>query len=204
MTLVEARGLRLERSGRLVVESDLSVDGGESLAVLGPSGCGKTSLLSMIAGLTAPSGGYVEIGGDRVTGPAGIGVVLQGYGLVSLLTAAENVEVGLRVAGHDPRTARQAALDELATVGLHEHVDHLADALSGGQQQRVAVARALVLTPAVVVADEPTAEQDADSRDIVLNRLFEVPQRDGALILATHDPKVAELCDHVLTLAAAN
>jgi putative ABC transport system ATP-binding protein len=92
------------------------------------------------------------------------------------------------------------AADSLTAVGLEGHEEQLIEELSGGQQQRVAVARALALRPQILVADEPTAEQDQASRQVVLDRLFEVPYRDGSLVLATHDPDVAERCDQQLEL----
>jgi putative ABC transport system ATP-binding protein len=129
-----------------------------------------------------------------------LAVVLQGYGLVSLLTAAENVEAALRAAGRDSDEAIEAAAEALQSVGLAGHEDQLIEELSGGQQQRVAVARALALRPQLLIADEPTAEQDKASRQMVLDRLFEVTHRDGSLVLATHDPEVAERCSQVIEL----
>jgi len=129
--------------------------------------------------------------------------VLQGYGLVSLLTAAENIEVALRAAGRAPSEAAAAAREALGQVGLGAHADHLVEELSGGQQQRTAVARALALRPRLLIADEPTAELDPASRAITLTRLFEVATGDGALILATHDPEVAARCDRILDLRPA-
>jgi putative ABC transport system ATP-binding protein len=205
MTILEARGLRFERGGRVILEDvDLSVGPGESVAILGPSGSGKTSLLALLSGLATPSAGTVTVGGRPVNdvSHSDLAVVLQGYGLVSLLTAAENVEAALRAAGHDPDVVGAMAGESLAAVGLEGHEEQLIEELSGGQQQRVAVARALALRPQILVADEPTAEQDQASRQVVLDRLFEVPHRDGSLVLATHDPEVAERCDQSVVLRA--
>jgi putative ABC transport system ATP-binding protein len=203
VTILEARGLRFERGGRVILDDvDLTVGPGESVAVVGPSGSGKTSLLALLAGLAQPSQGSVRLGGVPVesVSHSELAIVLQGYGLVSLLTAAENVEAALRAAGHDPVSVTEQAVAALESVGLASHEEQLIEELSGGQQQRVAVARALALRPSVLVADEPTAEQDAASRALVLDRLFEVPHRDGSLVLATHDPEVADRCDLVVTL----
>jgi putative ABC transport system ATP-binding protein len=202
--VLEARGLRYIRDGQLILAGlDVTVGPGESLAVTGPSGSGKTSLLAILSGLTAPTAGEVLIDGTRLTGFAGpareVAVVLQGYGLVSLLTAAENIEVALRAAGRPPTAARAA----LAGVGLDGHADQLVEELSGGQQQRVAVARALALTPRLLIVDEPTAELDPASRAVVLARIFGVTAHGGALVMATHDPEVAERCDRILDLRVA-
>ena len=203
--MLKARGLRYQRDGQLILAGiDVAVEAGESLAVTGPSGSGKTSLLAILAGLSAPSAGEVQITGRLLTGFAGpalgVSVVLQGYGLVSLLTAAENVEVALRAAGRPPATARAAAVAALAQLGLEAHADQLVEELSGGQQQRTAVARALALEPSLLIADEPTAELDPAARALALARMFEIPANGGTLILATHDREVADRCDRILDL----
>jgi putative ABC transport system ATP-binding protein len=203
--LLEASGLRVDRGGRtLFSDVSLIVEAGEKVAVTGPSGSGKTSLLSVLAGLTAPEAGTVSRAGARVPPgrlPDTTAAVLQGFGLVSLLTAAENVEIVLRAAGLSPRAATDAAAEALTDLGLGEHVDHLVQELSGGQQQRVAVARALASRPGLLIADEPTAEQDAATRELVLARMFGVVADGGAVVLATHDPEVAARCDRVISLA---
>ena len=205
MSLLRAEGLRFERGGRVIFDHvSLTVQPGDRVAVTGPSGSGKTSLLAVLAGIAAPAAGTVERGGDPVTAgalPARTAAVLQGYGLVSLLTVAENVEIVLRAAGMPAGEAIAAASTALAELGLREHEDHLVQELSGGQQQRVAVARALATRPELLIADEPTAEQDPVTRELVLARLFGVAAGGGALVLATHDPEVAERCDHVVSLA---
>jgi putative ABC transport system ATP-binding protein len=203
--MLQTRGLGYRRDGlQILAGIDLSVAPGHSLAVTGPSGSGKTSLLAILAGLTAPTEGTVLIDGEPLTGFAGPGhgvsVVLQGYGLVSLLTAAENIEVALRAASRPAATARRAALAALDQLGLLPHADQLIHELSGGQQQRTAVARALALEPRLLIADEPTAELDPAARTLALARMFAVAQGGGALVLATHDPEVSERCDEVLDL----
>jgi putative ABC transport system ATP-binding protein len=205
MTTLEARDLAYRRDGQQILAGvSVAVHPGERLAVTGPSGSGKTSLLTLLAGLDTPSSGEVYIDGTRLTGVAGprqgVALVLQGYGLVSLLTAAENIEVALRAAGWAPSRAAVAAREALSQVGLDAHADQLVEELSGGQQQRTAVARALALKPKLLIADEPTAELDPVSRTLALARLFEVATGGGALVLATHDPEVAARCDRVLDL----
>lgn len=204
--MLEARGLGYRAGGQQILSGiDVTVLAGESVAVTGPSGSGKTSLLAILAGLAAPTSGTVLIDGRPLTGFAGpalgVAVVLQGYGLVSLLTAAENVEVALRAGGRRPATARGDALAALDQLGLSAHANQLVGELSGGQQQRTAVARALALEPRLLIADEPTAELDPVARALALARMFAVTERGGALVLATHDPEVADRCDHVLDLS---
>jgi putative ABC transport system ATP-binding protein len=204
--MLKARGLGYVRNGQqILADVDVTVEAGESLAVTGPSGSGKTSLLAILSGLAAPTAGEVHIDGALLTGFAGpslgVSVVLQGYGLVSLLTAAENIEIALRAAGRPPARAARAARAALEQLGLAAHADQLIEELSGGQQQRTAVARALALEPRLLIADEPTAELDPAARAVALARMFGVAADGGTLILATHDPEVADRCDRVLDLS---
>jgi putative ABC transport system ATP-binding protein len=190
-------GLTVRRADReIFTDLSFTAHAGTSLAVLGPSGSGKTTLLAVAGGLTRPDAGTVLLDGAPIDAAARrrIGVVLQGYGLVSLLSAAENVEAALRATGRSPDDARTATEDVLDTLGLAPLADHLIEELSGGQQQRVAVARALALHPRVLLADEPTAEQDSASRAVVLDQLFSVPAQGGILLLATHDAEIAQRC----------
>lgn len=203
--ILEARSLSYMLGTTVIIERvDLQVAAGEKLAVVGPSGSGKTSLLALLGGLAAPTAGEVLVGGSVLRGLAGpdlgVAIVLQGYGLVSLLTASENVEIAVRALGGPVAQARSRAAEVLAAVGLASHADQLVDELSGGQQQRVAVARALAQEPKILLADEPTAELDAKMRSLVLARMLEVTDHGAALVLATHDPDVAARCDRVLDL----
>ncbi|HWE55772.1 MAG TPA: heme ABC exporter ATP-binding protein CcmA [Acidimicrobiales bacterium] len=203
--LLEGRGLSYSLSGVSILQSiDVTVEAGEAVAVTGPSGSGKTTLLYLLAGMIRPSSGTVSLDGkplDRLATPAdGVATVLQGYGLVSLLTAAENVQVALRAAGADPQEAATTAVQALADLGLGGHERQLADELSGGQQQRTAVARALALRPRLLIADEPTAELDPAARALVMQRLLEVPSAGGSIVIATHDPDVAEACSRRIEL----
>jgi putative ABC transport system ATP-binding protein len=203
--LLESEALRVECGGRVLFDGlSLAVEAGERIAVTGPSGTGKTSLLSVLAGLASPEAGTVRRAGLPVKPgrlPDGTAAVLQGYGLVSLLTAAENVEITLRANGMPASEAIDTAGQALASLGLGDHGGRLVQELSGGQQQRVAVARALASRPELLIADEPTAEQDAVTRELVLARMFAVAAEGGAIVLATHDPEVAARCDRVISLA---
>jgi putative ABC transport system ATP-binding protein len=159
--------------------------------VTGPSGSGKSTLLAVLAGLTAADGGTVDPP-DRADHAA---VVFQSYGLLPVLTAAENVELPLQLRGFSRDDVRELAEIALARAGLPDIPDRLAEELSGGQRQRVAVARALAVSPALLVADEPTAELDADTAAIVLHALRAEANSGAAVVLATHDPEVAAMCD---------
>ena len=206
MTVVlEARGVHFAIGGTTILSGvEMTVDAGERIAITGPSGSGKSSLLALLAGLARPTGGEVLLDGvalRSLPGPdRGLALVLQGYGLVSLLSAAENVEIVLRAAGHSRGESRAAAAHWLEQVGIEAHADRLVDELSGGQQQRVAIARALAVEPRVLLADEPTAELDAAARSVVLTKILATADRGTAVVVATHDPAVADLCDRRLDL----
>jgi putative ABC transport system ATP-binding protein len=193
---IEARNVT-KRFDNFIALDDvtLRVEPGQLVALLGPSGSGKTTLLTILAGLIAPDRGRVDAQGR-------VAFVLQGYGLVSLLSAIENVEVALRAIGRAGRDATDLATVALDRVGLSPYAEHLVDELSGGQQQRTAVARALALEPDILLADEPTAEQDPQSRELVLDQLLGVASTGAAVVIATHDPEVAVRCDHVVELRA--
>ncbi|HET6685952.1 MAG TPA: ATP-binding cassette domain-containing protein [Jiangellaceae bacterium] len=196
------------RGPRRLILSDVSCSAGpgEVLAVTGRSGSGKTTLLAVLAGLLAPAAGSVRFAGTTVV-PGDTehllrtGVVLQLYGLVSVLTAQENVEVALQARGIGGRKVRSQAARALERIGLTDLSDRLVEQLSGGQRQRVAVARALVTTPTLILADEPSAELDAVNRDRVIAELRAEADRGAVVVVATHDPDVAARCDDELHLA---
>ena len=198
MSILAATALGYQRDGRDIFAGlSFAAHSGEPVAVVGPSGSGKTSLLAILGGLSTQDAGQVTCDGVVLDAAARrrFGVVLQGCGLVSLLTAVENVEVALRAGGRPSSEASALARQALVDIGLEGLEDHLVEELSGGQQQRVAVARALATAPDVLLADEPTAEQDAVFRALVMARLMEVSNRGGILIIATHDPEVAAQCN---------
>lgn len=200
--LVEATEVVLTVKGRTILDHvDLRVEAGERLALTGPSGSGKTSLLTVIAGMATPDSGSVHLHGVPVSGPSPeIGMVLQSYGLLPLLTPAENIEASLRASGHQPKRAIAIAAEVLAGLGLTDHADRVVEKMSGGQQQRVAVARGLALDPTVLLADEPTAEQDAANRALIIDALLRRDHTGGAVVIATHDPEITELCDRTVAL----
>jgi putative ABC transport system ATP-binding protein len=179
---------------------------GRVLAVCGPSGSGKSSLLTILGGLIAPSGGTVTLDGAPVTPSSALalrrrfGFVLQGYGLVTALTARENVAVVLQAARVPRAQVRSRVQAVLERVRLAPVADHLVEDLSGGQQQRVAVARALVAAADVFLADEPTAELDADNRGLIVSLLIERARTGAVVVIASHDPDVVDACDDVLNL----
>jgi len=201
-TLVADR-VGYRRAGRAVLD-DVSVSAypNEVLAITGPSGSGKSSLLALLAGLEPPDSGTVSRTGAQLAGtvPEGYGLVLQGYGLVSVLSAAENVEIVLQGQGLDRNDILDRTEDVLAVLGLDEVADHLVEQLSGGQQQRVAIARALVIEPAVLLADELTAELDHASRQRVLDRVFDLADKGSTVVICTHDPEVAARCHRQIEL----
>jgi putative ABC transport system ATP-binding protein len=178
---------------------------GRILAVTGSSGSGKTTLLSVLGGLLRPDTGQVAYDdqpvGTRSGEPrAGTAFVLQTYGLVPSLSAEENVAVALRARGVPPADAAPQAVTALDRVGVGDLAERLVTELSGGQLQRVAVARALAVRPDVLLADEPTSELDEHNRDLVVAEIRAEADRGAVVVLATHDPEVADLCDEELHL----
>ncbi|RZU12543.1 putative ABC transport system ATP-binding protein [Kribbella rubisoli] len=190
------------RYGELTAVSDVSftVPPGFVLAVSGPSGAGKSSLLWAIAGAVPVAKGQVEIDGLVITdrpAAAAHGVVLipQGNGLARVLTARENLSLPL-LAERKPSDEVERTIEQaLAGVGLEESGDHLVEELSGGEQQRAAVARGIAQQGRVILADESTSELDSTNRERVLDLLHEEARRGAAVVIATHDPNVADSAD---------
>ena len=200
-------GLSYSVGDRWILDGvSVAADSGRLLGINGPSGAGKSTLLSVLAGLVRPDAGTVELDGtavrDSVEFRRRIGLVLQGYGLVSVLTARENVAITLQTRRERPRDIRRRTEDALHDLGIAEVAEHLVDELSGGQQQRVAVARAVVTQPDVLLADEPTAELDAENRARVMTLLEAAAARGAIVVVASHDPEVMERCAGVVTMDA--
>jgi putative ABC transport system ATP-binding protein len=187
----------------------LEVPDGQCLAIIGPSGSGKSTLLGLIAGLDAPTSGEIRIDGVDITTldedalarlrGEKIGFVFQFFHLVPSLTALENIQVPMEIAGRsDAATRAQALLDE---VGLHDRGHHYPSQLSGGEQQRVAIARALANDPPLVLADEPTGNLDSSNGRHILELLLHVRRtRRVTLVIVTHDASVAAVADARLVL----
>jgi putative ABC transport system ATP-binding protein len=183
---------------------------GQLVVLMGPSGSGKSTLLGILAGLDRPDEGLVswsgrpldEISQEESAGlrATWLGMVFQSLGLLPSLSAQENVVLPLLMAGVRPRDARELADDWLRRLGLGDRIGHRINELSVGQQQRVAVARALATAPTAVLADEPTAEVDAEAAAVILGTLHEVTRRGGGVLVATHDPRVLDRADWVVVL----
>ena len=186
-----------------LLPASFAVEPGDRIAVVGPSGSGKSTLLQLMADLDSPSSGELRWPALGLSGslrPRRIGVVFQAPSLISTLSAVENVEVPLRLLGVDG-SPRAAALEALDGVGLAALADKLPDALSGGQAQRVALVRAIVLRPRLVLADEPTGQLDQRSARQAIDALLQAASNSGAaLVVATHDPAVAQRFRTVWTI----
>src|SRR6184192_4215540 len=212
--MVEAQSVwKVYQTGTLKVEAlrglDLKVRKGEMVAVMGPSGCGKTTLLNCLSGLDDITKGEVAIEGvdlatmsdDQKSGfrAKRMGFIFQAYNLLPVLTAQENVELPLLLAGVSESEAHPLALDALKMVGLTEWKSHKPMELSGGQQQRVTIARALVNKPAIVWADEPTGNLDSENSQEIIKLLRSLNRQYGlTLVLVSHDQQIAQQTDRIV------
>lgn len=213
---IEAVGLQKQvksaEQGELLTilrEVSLSIQSGESVAIVGASGSGKTTLLSLLAGLDTPSAGTIHLDGQpvhdqsedrRAALRAGrVGFVFQSFQLLSGFTALENVMLPCELAGQSD--ARAKATAALADVGLSHRLGHYPQQLSGGEQQRVALARAFAGQPSILFADEPTGNLDAATGGRIIDQLFAMNQeRHATLVLVTHDAELAARCGRTLHL----
>ncbi len=201
------------REGSLVILDgiELSIQKGESVAIVGISGSGKTTLLGMLAGLDTPSSGEVWLDGTEITQideesrarvrGEKVGFVFQNFQLLPSLTALENVMLPLEV--NSAQSPRESAQQWLSRVGLAERKSHYPQQLSGGEQQRVAVARAFATQAPILFADEPTGNLDSQTGEKIADLLFELNADQGTtLVLVTHDEKLAARCDRQLRMNA--
>ncbi|WP_199422944.1 ABC transporter ATP-binding protein [Actinotalea solisilvae] len=196
---------------RAVADVDVQVDAGELVVVRGRSGSGKTTLLHLLGGLERPTSGRVHVGDRELTAMTQdevlalrrrhLGYVFQSFGLIPSLSAAENVEVPLRLLEVDPAERDERVAAALDAVGLARHARQRPAELSGGQQQRVGIARALVAEPRVLLADEPTGQLDSQNAVVVMDLLADLVHTRGvAALVTTHDPLMAERADRVVEL----
>lgn len=188
---------------------DLTVDVGETVALLGPSGSGKSSLMAVLSGLERAGGGSLSVAGQDFAAMdedalaaarrGRIGIVLQAFHLLPTMTAQENVATPMELAGESDAWPRAAA--ELEAVGLGHRLTHYPAQLSGGEQQRVAIARATAPRPTLIFADEPTGNLDGATGKDIIELLFARRAETGAtLVIITHDPSLAERCGRIVTL----
>ena len=216
MAFVDVRGLNKSyvvgaQNIHVLRDLDLNVAKGEMLAIIGASGVGKSTLLHLLGGLDRSDSGAVRVAdADLTTMPAQelvafrnrhVGFVFQFHHLMPEFDAAENVEMPMRIARLSRAEARRRAIDLLGLVGLGDRLLHRPAMLSGGEQQRVAVARALVMKPALLLADEPTGDLDENTAESLHQLLREMHAEHGLTsIIATHNPRLAAACDRVLSL----
>jgi putative ABC transport system ATP-binding protein len=190
---------------------NLTIDEGESIAIVGASGSGKSTLLGLLAGLDSPTNGSVALKGTELTaldedGRAEVrnklvGFVFQSFQLMPRLTALENVMLPLELRGD--KGAEKTAIALLKRVGLEQRLNHTPMKLSGGEQQRVALARAFVTEPAILFADEPTGNLDSKTGEQIIDLLFELNQeKNTTLVLVTHDTALAARCQRTLHIEA--
>jgi putative ABC transport system ATP-binding protein len=196
---------------RILDGVDLTVDEGDSVAIMGASGSGKTTLLGLLAGLDRPTRGAIELAGQRLDAldeearaalrAREVGFVFQSFHLLPSLTAEENVALPLELAGREGREDLARVREVLQAVGLEPRRRHYPRQLSGGEQQRVALARAFVGRPRILFADEPTGNLDQATGQHVSDLLFELNRLGGTtLVLVTHDLSLARRCRHVYRL----
>ena len=189
---------------------NLQVNEGEFLAIMGPSGCGKSTLLSILGMLDSPSAGSFEFLGEDIAGfgekqlaalrKASIGFVFQSFNLIDELTVFENVELPLQYQNISKSERKQRVEEILKRVAIDHRADHLPQQLSGGQQQRVAVARALVINPKLILADEPTGNLDSKNGDEVMAMLRELNREGTTVIVVTHSEKEGNYADRLVRL----
>lgn len=214
--IIEASSVvKTYRSRDVTVEAlrsvDIQVAPGEMVAVMGPSGSGKTTLLNCLSGLDSIESGEIKINSRSLAGMSDnalseyrarfMGFVFQSFNLLPVLSARENVELPLVLAGVGSAKARGIAMEKLEQVGLGDRADHTPAELSGGQAQRVAVARALANDPAIVWADEPTGNLDSENSSDIMKLLTRLNKEQGqTFVIVTHSLEVGELANRIITM----
>jgi len=196
---------------KALVDAELAIEPGELVILRGPSGSGKTTLLNLLGGLDVPTSGHVWLGDREVTGASErdlvdmrrreIGYIFQTFALLSALSAAENVELPMRMIGMPVAERRERVAELLAVVGLAEHAEQRPNELSGGQQQRLGIARALANSPRLIIADEPTGQLDSLNAEAMMSLIASlVHERGVSAIVSTHDPRMAAHADRILEI----
>jgi len=210
--IIEAHDIRKSFGTLEVLRGiDFCADAHEVVSIMGASGAGKSTLLQILGTLSTPDGGTLLVDGQDVLQLQGealaafrgrrIGFVFQAHHLLPEFSAEENVLIPALIAGMPMKEARAKAVRLLGEVGLQSRLDHKPGELSGGEQQRVAIARALVNDPAVLFADEPTGNLDSVTKQEIHRLLFSLRERLGqTIVIVTHDPELAALCDRTLTM----
>jgi len=210
--IIEATNIHKSFSTLEVLKGvDISVNNGEIVAIVGASGAGKTTLLQILGTLSTPDDGELYIDGqnvltmdrDSLASFRGrrIGFVFQAHHLLPEFSAKENVMIPALIAGKNSKEASSTAEKLLCDVGLEGRLNHKPSELSGGEQQRVAIARALVNSPAVLFADEPTGNLDSATKQEIHKLFLDLRERTGqTIIIVTHDPELASLCDRTLVM----
>jgi putative ABC transport system ATP-binding protein len=215
-TMIEVSGVTksYRRGGETLVvldRLDLQMEHGQFYALMGPSGSGKTTLLNLVGGLDVPDSGHVRVSGADLGSMSGselarwrahnVGFVFQGFNLIPVLSAQENVALPLTLTRLSARKRREHAAYALELVGLQDRARHRPKQLSGGQEQRVAIARAIASDPQVILADEPTGDLDRESADQVLQLLLRLNRELGKTVLmVTHDPSAAQYAEIIVHL----
>ncbi len=185
---------------------DLTISDGEFTAITGPSGCGKTTLLNIIGCIEKPDIGEVFFDNERVPYEKmssldsfrrdKVGMIFQDFNLISVLSGYENIELPILFSGFSRAERHERVMELLVAVDLESHKHHKPNALSGGQCQRVAIARAMINQPRLVLADEPTANLDAESAEHVMNLMYKVSEEyNTSFLIATHDPRIMNRLD---------
>jgi putative ABC transport system ATP-binding protein len=195
---------------RALIDVDEQILPGEHVAIMGPSGSGKSTLLNILGCLDRPSGGSYRLEGRDVGSldtrelthirRHQIGFVFQFFHLIPRLTAAANIELPMVFAGIARAERRRRVAEAIEAVGLEHRADHLPEQLSGGERQRIALARATIMRPSILLADEPTGNLDTKSGSVVLEILEQMNRRGLTLLVVTHNPKVAQRADRIIVL----
>lgn len=211
--MIQIRDLgKTYNTGAITLEAlknvSLDIEGGEFVAIMGPSGSGKSTLMNIIGCLDRPTVGTYSLDGNDISlldenelaviRNQKIGFVFQTFNLLPRLNAMRNVELPMVYAGVDPVTRRQKASEALDRVGILDHAKHRPNELSGGQRQRVAVARALVNSPRLILADEPTGNLDSKSGAEVMALFDELHAQGSAIVLVTHDPEIGAHAERII------